>query len=167
MWTHVQFAWWWYLELRRDKDVICNMRFRPNLGLGWIVIVLMSVQSIEEDLWISMGTSIFEKVEGLIAVTGIMQTNKAMMSSIEEWSIEQTHHGAAKYNWSFMHHGTVMTEGIHFEYTIWASVIVLIALIHSEHVFAYITEVLRAAIRWSRQQTRRARSHCNQMNESI
>ena len=33
---------------------------------------------------------------------------------------------------------------------------------HSFH-----TEVLRAAIGWSRQQTRRARSHCDQMNESI
>ena len=30
-----------------------------------------------------------------------------------------------------------MTEGIHFEYTIWALIIVPLALIHSEHVFAY------------------------------
>ena len=45
-----------------------------------------------------------------------------------------------------MHSGEVMTEGIHFEYTIRALIIVPIALIHSEHVFAYITEVLRAAI---------------------
>ena len=39
-----------------------------------------------------------------------------------------------------------MIEGIHFEHMIGALVIVQIALIHSEHVFAYITEVLRAAI---------------------
>ena len=45
-----------------------------------------------------------------------------------------------------MHCGAVMTEGIHFEHTIRASIIVHIALIHTEHVFAYITEVLRAAI---------------------
>ena len=45
-----------------------------------------------------------------------------------------------------MHSGAVMTEGIHFEYTILASIIVPIALIHSEHVFAYITEMLRAVI---------------------
>jgi hypothetical protein len=47
---------------------------------------------------------------------------------------------------NFVHSGAVMTEGIHFEHTIGASIIVPIALIHSEHVFAYSTEVLRAAI---------------------
>ena len=50
MWTHVQFAWWWYLELRRDRNVICIMRYEPNLVLGWIVVELTSIQSIEEDL---------------------------------------------------------------------------------------------------------------------
>ena len=43
MWTHVQFAWWWYLELRRDRDVICGMRYKPNLVLGWIVVELISI----------------------------------------------------------------------------------------------------------------------------
>ena len=206
MWTHVQSAWWWYLELRRDRDhLICIIRYEPNHVLGWIVIELMSIHSIEEDLWIYMGTStIFEKGGGLIAVTGITQTiavivniiaswtiiivmhiiitlkngalivdcrrmtvSKIMMNSIGEWRVGQTHHGAAKSMRNFMHFGAVMTVGIHFEYTIWALIIVPIASIHSEHVFAYITEVLRAAIGWSRQQTRRARSHCNQMNESI
>ena len=47
---------------------------------------------------------------------------------------------------NFMHSGTVLTVGIHFEYTIGAWIIVPIASIHSEHVFAYITEELRAAI---------------------
>ena len=45
-----------------------------------------------------------------------------------------------------MHSGAVMTVGIHFEHTIGALIIVPIALMHSEHVFTYITEVLRAAI---------------------
>ena len=45
-----------------------------------------------------------------------------------------------------MHSGAVMTVDIHFEYTIGASIIVPIALIHSKHEFTYITEVLRAAI---------------------
>ena len=45
-----------------------------------------------------------------------------------------------------MHSGAVMTEGILFEYMILAWIIVPIALIHSEHVFAYITEMLRTAI---------------------
>ena len=45
-----------------------------------------------------------------------------------------------------MHCGAVMTVGIHFEYMIRALIIVPIALIHSEHVFAYITEVLREMI---------------------
>ena len=47
---------------------------------------------------------------------------------------------------NFVHNGAVMTEGIHLEYTIWALIIVPIALIHSEHVFAYITEMPRAVI---------------------
>ena len=44
MWTHVQFAWWWYLELRRDRNVICIMRYKPNLVLGWVVVELTSIQ---------------------------------------------------------------------------------------------------------------------------
>ena len=44
MWTHVQLAWWWYLELRRDRDVICIIRYKPNLVLGWIVVELTSIQ---------------------------------------------------------------------------------------------------------------------------
>ena len=103
----------------------------------------------------------------LVVDCGRMKMNKTMMNSIGDWRVGQTHHGAAKSIWNFMQCGAVMTVGIHFEHTIWASIIVPIALIHSEHVFAYITEVLRAVIGWSWQQTRRARSHCNQMNESI
>ena len=187
MCTHVQFAWWWYLELRRDRDVICIMRYEPNLVLGWVVVELMSIQSIEEDFWISMGTTtIFEKGGWLIAVTGItqriavivnnlaswtiiivmhiiitmlegalvvdccrMMMNRTMINSIGEWRVGQTPHGAAKSIRNFVHSGAVMTVGIHFEYTIWALIIMPLALIHSEHVFAYITEMLRAAIRWS------------------
>ena len=204
MWTHVQLAWWWYLELRRDRNVICIMRYEPNLVLGWIVVELMSVQSIEEDLWFFIGTSTIEKVEWLIAVTGITQTIavivniiaswtiilvmhiiitlkngaldvdcrrmmmiRTMMNSIGEWRVGQTQYCATKSMRNFVHCGAVMTVGIHFEYTIWALIIVPNTFIHSEHVFAYITEVLREAIGWSRQQTRCARSHCNQMNESI
>ena len=154
--------------------------------LWWVVVERMSIQSIEEYLWIFMST-IFEKGGWLIAVTGMMQIiavivnnvaiwtiivvmyiiitiiegaivvdscrmmmNKTMMISIGEWGVGQTHHGAAMYMRNFMHNGAVMTEGTHFEYTIWALIIVLIALIHSEHVLAYITEMLRAAIGWSR-----------------
>jgi hypothetical protein len=46
----------------------------------------------------------------------------------------------------FVHSGAVMTEGIHFEYMVRSSIIVSIALIHAEHVFAYITEMLRVVI---------------------
>jgi hypothetical protein len=163
------------------------MRYEPNIVLGWVVIELMSIQSIEEDFWISMGTTtVSEKGGGLIAVTGITQTiavivnnlaiwtiivvmhfiitliegalvvdchrmmmSKTLMSSIGEWGVGQTHHSATKFVRNFVHSGAVMTEGIHFEYTIWASIIVPIASIHSEHVFAYITEVLRAVTGWS------------------
>ena len=188
MWTHVQLTWWWYLELMRDMNVIYIMRYEPNLVLGWVVVELMSIQSIEDDLWIFMGTTtIFEKGGWLIAVTGMMQTiavivniiaswtiivvmhiiivalkicalivdscrmmmSKTMMNSIGEWRVGQTQHGAAKSIRNFMHSGTVMIEGIHFEHTIWSLIIMPIASIHSEHVFAYITEVLRATIGWS------------------
>ena len=64
------------------------------------------------------------------------------MGSIGEWRVGQTQNGAAKSMRNFVHSGTVMTVGIHFEYSIWALIIVPIALIHSEYVFAYITEVL-------------------------
>ena len=43
MWTHAQLAWWWYLELRRDRNVICIMRYKPNLVLGWVVVELTAV----------------------------------------------------------------------------------------------------------------------------
>ena len=87
MCTCVQFAWWWYLELRRDRDVICIMRYKPNLVLGWIVVELMSIQPIEEDLWISMGTSTFEKGGGLISVTGITQTIAVIVNNLAIWTI--------------------------------------------------------------------------------
>ena len=69
-----------------------------------------------------------------------------MMTSIGERRVGQTHHGAAKSMRNFVHSGTVMTEGIHFEHMVGASIIVPIGLIHSEHVFTYITEMLRVAI---------------------
>ena len=78
-----------------------------------------------------------------------MMMSKIMFASIGEWRVGQTQHGAVKSMRNFMHSGAVMTVGIHFEYMIWALIIVPIALIHSEHEFAYITEVLRAAIGWS------------------
>ena len=87
MWTHVQLAWWWYLELRRDRNVICIMRYEPNVVLGWIVIGLVSIQSIEEDLWIFIGTTTIEKGGGLIAVTGMMQTIAVIVNIFASWTI--------------------------------------------------------------------------------
>ena len=43
---------------------------------------------------------------------------KSMMGSIGECRFGQTQHGAAKYIRNYMHSGTVMTEGIHFEHMI-------------------------------------------------
>ena len=121
---------------------------------SWTIIVVMHF--------------IIAMIEGaLIVDCHRMMMSKIMFASTGEWGGGQTQHCAAKSMRNFMHSGAVMTEGIHFEYTIWALIIVPIASIHSEHEFAYITEVLRAAIIWSRQQTRRARSHGDQMNESI
>ena len=42
----------------------------------------MSVQSIEEDLWIYMGTSTIEKGGGLIAVTSMMQTIAVIVNNV-------------------------------------------------------------------------------------
>ena len=204
MWTHVQLAWWWYLELRRDRGVTCILRYKLNLVLGWLVVELTPIQPIEEDLWISMGTSTFENGGGLIAITVMMQIiavivnnvaiwtiivvmyiivtlengaliidccrmmmSKTMMNSIGEWRVGQTQHGAAKSMRNLMHSGAVMTVGIHFEYMIWALIIMPISSIHFEHVFAYNTEVLRVAIGWSWQQTRHTRRHGNQMSLSV
>ena len=72
--------------------------------------------------------------------------SKTMMNSVGKQRVGQTQHGAAKSIRSFVHSGTVMTEGIHFDHKIWASIIVPIGLIHSEHVFTYITVVLSVAI---------------------
>ena len=44
--------------------------------------------------------------------------NKTMIASIGECRVGQTQHGAAKSMRNFMHSGAVMTEGIHFEFTI-------------------------------------------------
>ena len=107
-------------------------------------------------------------IEGaLIVDSRRMMMSKTMMNSIGEWRVGQTQHGAAKSMRNLLHSGAVMTEGIHFEYTTWALIIVPISLIHSEHLCAYITEVLRATIGWSWQQTRCSRSHGNQMSSSI
>jgi hypothetical protein len=72
-----------------------------------------------------------------------------MMGSIGKWRVGQTHHGAAQSMRNFVHSGGVMTKDIHFEHTIWALIIVPIASIHFEHVFADITEVLRKVNKWS------------------
>ena len=48
----------------------------------------MSIQSIEEDLLIFMGTTTtIEKGGGLIAVTGIMQTMAVIVNIIASWTI--------------------------------------------------------------------------------
>ena len=75
------------------------------------------------------------------------------------------------YEWCFcnrnvMHSGVVQTQGIHIEHIIRASIILPIVLIHSEHLCTYITEILRMAIRWSLQWTRRASGHGDQTSLS-
>ena len=106
-----------------------------NVAIWTIIVVMYIIVTLENG--------------ALVVDCHRMRMSKTMMTSIGEWGVGQTQHGAAKSIRNFVHSGAVMTEGIHFEYTIWALIIVPIALIHSEHVFAYITEVLRAAIGWS------------------
>jgi hypothetical protein len=106
-----------------------------NLAIWTIIVVMHIIVTMIED--------------SLVVDCHRMMMSKTLMSSIGEWGVGQTHHCAAKSMWNFVHSGTVMIEGILFEYTIWELIIVPFALIHSEHVFAYITEVLRAAIGWS------------------
>ena len=61
---------------------------RCEFVLGWIVVELMSVQSIEEGLWIYMGTTTtFEKGGGLIAVTEITQTIAVLVNIVASWTI--------------------------------------------------------------------------------
>ena len=71
----------------------------------WTIIVVMYI--------------IITIIEGAIVVDCCrMMMNKTMMNSIGERRVGQTQHGAAKSMRDFMHCGAVMTEGIHFEYTI-------------------------------------------------
>ena len=58
-------------------------------------------------------------IEGALIVDCCrMMMSKTLMTSIGEYRDGQIHHGAAKSMRNFMHCGAVMTEGIHFEYTI-------------------------------------------------
>ena len=107
-----------------------------NIVASWTIIVVMFI-------------IVTLKNGALIVDCCRMMMSKTMMASIGEWRVGQTQHGAAKSIWNFMHSGAVMTEGNHFEHRIGALIIVPIVLIHSEHVFTYITEVLRVAIGWS------------------
>jgi hypothetical protein len=124
---------------------------------GWLIVVTGIMQTIAVivnivAIWpiIVVMHIIVTMIEvALIVDSCRMMMSKTVMTSIGEWGVGQTHDDTAKSMRNFMHSGEVMTVGIHFEYLIWALIIVLIALIHSEHVFAYITEVLRAAIGWS------------------
>ena len=90
-----------------------------------------------------------------------------MMTSIGKWRVGQTQHGAAKSIRIFLVSEVVMMQGMHFEHMIGASIIVLIALIYSEHVVTDIIEVLKAAIRWFQQQTRRARGYWDQFSLTL
>ena len=130
-------------------------------GMSCSRTCINSAQSIEEDLWIFIGTTTIEKGEWLIAVTGITQTiavivniiaswtiiivmhiiitlkngalavdccrmmmSKTMITSIGGWGVGQTQQGAAKSIRNFVHSGTVVTEGIHFEHAIGTLIIV-------------------------------------------
>ena len=107
-----------------------------NIIASWTIIIVMHI--------------IVTMIEGALIVDCCrMMMSKIMLASIGEWRVGQTQHCAAKSMRNFMHSGAVMTEGIHFEHMIWALIIVPIASIHSEHVFAYITEMLQAVIGWS------------------
>ena len=121
-------------ELIAVTGIMQTIAVIVNIIASWTIIIVMHI--------------INTLINGALIVD-CCRMSLTMMTSIGEWRVGQTHHGAAKYMRDFMHSGAVMTEGIHFEYMIWALIIVPIALIHSEHAFAYITEVLRLAIGWS------------------
>ena len=105
-----------------------------NILASWTIIVVMHI---------------IITLKNSALIVDCCRISKTMMTSTGEWRVGQTQHGAAKSIRNFVHSGAVMTVGIHFEYMIWALIIVPIASIHSEHVFAYITEMLQAAIGWS------------------
>ena len=105
-----------------------------NVAIWTIIIVMYIIVTLKN------GALIFDCRRMMMSMT--------MIASIGEWRVGQTHHGAANSLMNFMHSGTVMTEGIQFEYMIWALIIVPIASIYPEHVFAYFTEMLRATIGW-------------------
>ena len=84
-----------------------------NLAIWTIIIVMHIIVTLKNG--------------ALVVDSRRMMTSRNMMNSIGEWRVGQTHHGAAKSMRNFMHSGAVMTVGIHFEYMIWALIIVPIA----------------------------------------
>ena len=93
-----------------------------NVAIWTIIVVMYIIVTLEKG--------------ALIVDCRRMMMSRTMMDSIGEWGVGQTQHGAAKSMRNFMHSGAVMTEGIPFEYLIWAWIIVPIGSIHSEHLFA-------------------------------
>ena len=117
---------------------------------GWLIAVTVMMQTITDNvnnvayLTIYVVMHIIITLKNGSLIVDCCRMSLITMGSIGEWRVGKTQHGAAKSMMNFLHSGAVMTVGIHFEYMIWALIIVPFALIHSEHVFAYITEVLRA-----------------------
>jgi hypothetical protein len=72
-----------------------------------------------------------------------MRMSKTTMAGIQKQRVGLTQHGAVKSMRNFVHSGVVMIEGMQFEHTSEAWIIVPISSIHP--VFTYITEVLIAA----------------------
>ena len=102
-------------------DITQTIAIIVNNIASWTIIVVMHI---------------IITLENGALIVDCCRMSSIMMTSIEEWRVGQTQHGAAKSMRNFVHSGAVMTVGIHFEYTIWASIIMPIALIQSEHVFA-------------------------------
>ena len=120
---------------------------------GWLIAVTGITQTIAVIVNIIASWTIIIVIHIIITlkngalIVDCCRMSYIMMGSIGEWRVGQTHHGAAKSMRNFVHSGAVMTEGIHFVYMIWVLIIIVpIASIHSEYVFAYITEMLRVVI---------------------
>ena len=147
--------------------IMCTNTFEKGGGLIAVTGIMQTIAVIVNIIasWtIIVVMHIIISLKNHALIVDCCRISKTMIASTGEWRVGQTHHGDAKSIWNFVHSGAVMTEGIHFGqwFEHWVLIIVSIVLIHSEHVFIYITEVLRASIGWPWQQTRHARSHGNQ-----
>ena len=105
------------VPLSKKEDSLLSLVSRKQIFFivnnlaSWTIIVVMHII-----VTLKNGTFIDD--------WSMMMMSKTMITSIGGWGVGQTQQGAAKSIRNFVHSGTVVTEGIHFEHAIGTLIIV-------------------------------------------